>query len=94
MNIKPLGDRVVLKQAEVEETTKSGIILTGNSKEKPQYSEVVAVGPGRVEDGKVVPMTVQVGQKVVYSQYAGSEITLGEDKYTVVRESDILGIIE
>ncbi len=94
MNIKPLGDRVVLKQAEVEETTKSGIILTGNSKEKPQYSEVVAVGPGKVEDGKLIPMTVQVGQKVVFSQYAGSEITLGEDKYTVVRESDILGIIE
>ena len=94
MNIKPLGDRVVLKQAEVEETTESGIILTGNSKEKPQYSEVVAVGPGKVEDGKLIPMTVQVGQKVVFSQYAGSEITLGEDKYTVVRESDILGIIE
>ncbi|MBQ1326867.1 MAG: co-chaperone GroES [Eubacterium sp.] len=94
MNIKPLGDRVVLKQAEVEETTKSGIILTGNSKEKPQYSEVVAVGPGKVEDGKLIPMTVQVGQKVVFSQYAGSEITLGEDKYTVVCESDILGIIE
>ena len=69
MKISPLGDRVVLKSAEVEETTKSGIILTGNSKEKPVYSEVVAVGPGAVVDGKKVPMEVKVGQKVIYSKY-------------------------
>ncbi|MCR4839787.1 MAG: co-chaperone GroES [Eubacterium sp.] len=94
MNVKPLGDRVVLKQAEVEETTKSGIILTGNSKEKPQYSEVVAVGPGKVEDGKTVPMNVEVGQKVIYSQYAGTDVTLGEEKYTIVRQDDILAVVE
>ena len=94
MKLVPLGDRVVLKQAEVEETTQSGIILTGNSKEKPQYSEVVAVGPGKVEDGKTIPMTVEVGQKVIYSQYAGTDVTIGEDKYTIVRQDDILAVVE
>jgi len=95
MNIKPLGDRVVLKAAEVEETTKSGIILTGNSKEKPQYSEVVAVGPGKTdEDGKLIPMNIEVGQKVIFSQYAGTDVTLDEEKYTIVRQDDILAVLE
>ena len=94
MNVKPVGDRVVLKQAEVEETTQSGIILTGNSKEKPQYSEVVAVGPGKVEDGKTIPMNVQVGQKVIYSQYAGTHAKLDGQEYIIVRENDILAIVK
>jgi len=94
LKISPLGDRVVLKAAEVEETTASGIILTGNSQEKPQYSEVVAVGPGKVEDGKKVPMTVKVGQKVIYSQYAGTDVTLGEEKYTIVSQENILAVVE
>ena len=94
MNIKPLGDRVVLKAAEKEETTASGIILTGNSKEKPVYSEVVAVGPGAVVDGKKVPMEVKVGQKVIYSKYAGTEVKFGDDEYTIVKQGDILAVVE
>ena len=94
MNVKPLGDRVVLKQAEVEETTQSGIILTGNSKEKPQYSEVVAVGTGKVEDGKTIPMNVEVGQKVIYSKYAGTEVKVDGEELKIVRQSDILAIVE
>ncbi len=94
MNIKPLGNRVVVKQAEVEEKTASGIILTGNSKEKPAYSEVIAVGPGKEEDGKITPVHVQVGQKIVYSQYAGTDVSFGDDKYTIVKEDDILAVIE
>ena len=94
LKISPLGDRVVLKAAEVEETTASGIILTGNSQEKPQYSEVVAVGPGAVVDGKKVPMEVKVGQKVIYSQYSGTDVTLGEEKYTIVSQENILAVVE
>ena len=94
MKISPLGDRVVLKSAEVEETTNSGIILTGNSKEKPVYSEVVAVGPGAVVDGKKVPMEVKVGQKVIYSKYAGTEVKFGDDEYTIVKQGDILAVVE
>ena len=94
MKLVPLGDRVVLKSAEVEETTKSGIILTGNSKEKPVYSEVVAVGPGAVVDGKKVPMEVKVGQKVIYSKYAGTEVKFGDDEYTIVKQGDILAVVE
>jgi len=94
MKIVPLGDRVVLKAAEAEETTASGIILTGNSKEKPQYSEVIAVGPGKLEDGKTVPMNVEVGQKVIYSQYAGTDVTFDDEKYTIVRQDDILAVVE
>ncbi len=94
MKIVPLGDRVVLKAAEAEETTASGIILTGNSKEKPQYSEVIAVGPGKLEDGKTVPMNVKVGQKVIYSQYAGTDVTFDDEKYTIVRQDDILAVVE
>ena len=94
MSLKPLFDRVVLKDAEIEETTKSGIILTGSAKEKPQVAEVVAVGPGGVVDGKEVKMTVKEGQKVVYSKYAGTEIKIDGEEYKIVRQSDILAIVE
>lgn len=94
MKLVPLGDRVVLKQLEAEETTKSGIILTGQTKEKPQQAEVIAVGPGGVIDGKEVTMQVKVGDKVVYSKYAGSEVKLGDDEYIVIKQNDILAIIE
>ena len=94
MKFVPLGDRVVLKQLVAEETTKSGIVLPGQSKEKPQQAEVVAVGPGGVIDGKEVKMQVKVGDKVVYSKYSGTEIEIEEDKYLIVKQSDILAIIE
>ncbi len=94
MNLRPLSDRVVLKQLEAEETTKGGIILTTQSKEKPQEAEVIAVGPGAVADGKVVPMTVKVGEKVVYSKYAGTEVKLDGEEYIIVKESDILAVVE
>ncbi len=94
MSLRPLNDRVILKQLEAEETTKGGIILTTQSKEKPQEAEVIAVGPGAVVDGKTVPMTVQVGQKVVYSKYAGMEVKYDGVEYIVVKESDILAIVE
>ena len=94
MNLLPLGDRVVLKQSEVEETTNSGILLTGNSKEKPQFSEVVAVGPGATVDGKLVPMEVKVGQKVIYSKYAGTEVKLDDEEFVIVKQSDILAVVE
>ena len=93
MSLKPLSDRVVLKQLEAEETTKGGIILTTQAKEKPQEAEV-AVGPGAVVDGKTVPMTVKVGQKVVYSKYAGTEVKNDDVEYVIVKESDILAIVE
>ena len=93
MNLKPLGDRVVVKQLEATETTKSGIILTGTAKEKPQEAEVVAVGPGGVIDGKEVTMEVNVGDKVIYSKYAGTDVKLGSDEYIIVRQSDILAVI-
>lgn len=93
MKLVPLGDRVVLKQLEAEETTKSGIILTGQTKEKPQQAEVVAVGPGGVVDGKEVTMQVKAGDKVVYSKYAGTEVKLGEEEYIVVRQNDILAVV-
>ncbi len=97
MSLRPLGDRVVLKQLEAEETTKGGIILTNQSKEKPQEAEIVAVGPGAVVDGKTVPMTVKVGEKVVYSKYAdtaGTKVKNGDEEYIIVKESDILAVIE
>ncbi|MBQ7826076.1 MAG: co-chaperone GroES [Clostridia bacterium] len=94
MSLKPLFDRVVMKDAEMEETTKGGLILTSTAKEKPQYAIVVAVGPGGVVDGKEVTMQVEVGQKVVYSKYAGTEIKLDGEEYKIVRQSDILAIIE
>ena len=94
MKLKPLLDRVVLKSTEAEETTKSGIILTGSAKEKPVVSEVVAVGPGGVVDGKEVTMYVEVGDKVVISNYAGTEVKLGKEEYTIVRQGDILAVVE
>ena len=94
MSLKPLNDRVILRQAEAEETTKGGIILTSQTKEKPQEAEVVAVGPGAVIEGKVMPMTVKVGDKVVYSKYAGTEVKYDGQDYIVVKESDILAIVE
>jgi len=94
MKLNPLGDRVVLKQVEAEETTKSGIILTSQSKEKPQQAEVIAVGPGGMVDGKEVKMQVSVGQKVVYSKYAGTEIKLDDEEFIIVKQSDILAVVE
>lgn len=94
MKLVPLGDKVVLKQLEAEETTKSGIVLPGQAKEKPQQAEVVAVGPGGVIDGKEVTMQVKVGDQVIYSKYAGTEVKLGEDEYIVVKQNDIVAIVE
>ena len=94
MKLKPLLDRVVLKSTEAEETTKSGIILTGSAKEKPVVSEVVAVGPGGMVDGKEVTMYVEVGDKVVISNYAGTEVKLDGEEYKIVRQNDILAIVE
>ena len=94
MNIKPLADRIVVKMTEAEETTKSGIILTGSAKEKPVVSEVVAVGPGGVVDGKEVTMYVEVGDKVVISNYAGTEVKLDGEEYKIVRQNDILAVVE
>jgi chaperonin GroES len=94
MKLVPLGDRVVLKQLEAEETTKSGIILPGQAQEKPQQAEVVAVGPGGVIDGKEVKMEVKPGDKVIYSKYAGTDVKLEDDEYVVVRQSDIVAIVE
>ena len=94
MSLKPLFDRVVIKDAEMEETTKGGLILTSSAKEKPQYAFVVAVGPGGVVDGKDVTMQVKVGQKVVYSKYAGTEIKIDGAEYKIARQNDILAIVE
>ncbi|MBR5509092.1 MAG: co-chaperone GroES [Lachnospiraceae bacterium] len=94
MKLVPLGDRVVLKQMEKEETTKSGIILTAKSQEKPQTAEVVAVGPGGIVDGKEVVMQVKVGDEVIYSKYAGNEVKLDDQEYVIVRQNDILAIVE
>ena len=94
MNIKPLADRVVIKMLEAEETTKSGIILTSAAQEKPQVAEIVAVGPGGVVDGKEIKMYVEAGQKVFYSKYAGTEVKLDGEEYIIVRQSDILAIVE
>ena len=94
MTIKPLADRVVIKMCEAEETTKSGIILAGSAKEKHQVAEIVAVGPGGVVDGKDVKMEVQVGQKVLISKYAGTEVKVDGEECTIVRQSDILAIVE
>jgi len=92
--IKPLGDRVVLKRLEAEETTKSGIVLTGASKEKPQEAEVIAVGPGGYIDGNKVEMEVKVGDKVLFSKYAGTEIKHAGEEVVIVKQSDILAIVE
>ncbi len=94
MKLVPLGDRVVLKQLVAEETTKSGIVLPGQAKEKPQQAEVIAVGPGGVVDGKEVTMQVKVGDKVIFSKYAGTEVKLEEVEYIVVKQNDILAVVE
>ena len=93
MNIKPLADRVVIKMLEAEETTKSGIILTSKAQEKPQVAEIVAVGPGGVVDGKEVKMEVKVGDQVIYSKYAGTEVELDDEEYIIVKQNDILAVI-
>ena len=94
MQIIPLADRVVIKTVEAEETTKSGIILTGSAKEKPQVAEVLAVGPGGMVDGKEVTMTVKVGDKVLTSKYSGTDVKVDGEECTIVRQSDILAIVE
>ena len=94
MTIKPLTDRVVLKSVELEETTKSGIILAASAQEKPQVAEVVAVGPGGVIDGKDIKMYVKVGDKVITSKYSGTEVKIDDVEYVIVRQSDILAVVE
>ena len=94
MKLVPLFDRVVLKQLKTEETTKSGIVLPGGEKEKPGQGEVIAVGPGGVIDGKEVTMQVKVGQQVIYSKYAGTDVKLDDNEYIIVKQSDILAVVE
>ena len=94
MTVKPLSDRVVIKNVEAEETTKGGLILTSAAKEKPQMAEVLAVGPGGMVDGKEVTMQVSVGQKVIYSKYAGTEVKIDGEELIIVRQSDILATVE
>ena len=94
MKLVPLGDKVVLKQLVAEETTKSGIVLPGQAKEKPQQAEVVAVGPGGLVDGKEVTMQVKVGDKVIYSKYAGTEVKLEDEEFIIVRQNDIVAVVE
>lgn len=94
MKLKPLADRVVIKSIESEEVTKGGIVLPGSAKEKPQMAEVIAVGPGGVVEGKDITMYVKVGDKVIYSKYAGTEVKLEDVEYIVVRQNDILAVVE
>lgn len=94
MNIKPLGDRVVIKKVEAQETTKSGIVLPGSAKEQPQIAEIVAVGPGGVVDGKEIVMEVKVGDRVIFSKYSGTEVEYDGEEYTILRQNDILAIVE
>ena len=94
MKLVPLGDRVVIKALVAEETTKSGIVLPGQAKEKPQQAEVVAVGPGGMVDGKEVTMQVKAGDKVIYSKYSGNEVKLDGEEYIIVKQNDILAIVE
>ena len=94
MKLVPLGDRVVLKQLDAEETTKSGIVLPGQAQEKPQQAEVIAVGPGGIVDGEEVKMQVKVGDTVIYSKYSGTEVTLEDEDFIIVSQSDILAIVE
>ncbi len=94
MNIKPLGDRVVIKKLEAEEKTKSGIVLPGAAKEQPQMAEVLAVGPGGMVDGKEVKMELKVGDKVIFSKYSGTEVKLDGEEVTILRQNDILAIVE
>ena len=94
MNIRPLGDRVVIKKLEAESTTKSGIVLTGTAKEQPQEAEVMAVGQGAIVDGKRVEMEVKVGDKILYSKYAGTDVKVAGEEYIILRQDDILAIVE
>lgn len=94
MKIRPLGDRVVLKKKEAEETTKSGILIPDSAKEKPQESVVIAVGPGRTEDGTHIPVQVKEGDTVICSQYGGTEVRIGEEEYTILSEKDIIAKVE
>ena len=94
MKLKPLGDRVIIKMMESEEKTKSGLILTGSAKEKPEVAEIIAVGPGGLVDGKEVKMTVKKGQKVITGKYSGTEVKVDGEEYTIVRQGDILAIVE
>jgi len=94
MKIKPLGERVVIKMMETEETTKSGIVLPGTAKEKPQVAEIVAVGPGGVFEGKEIKMEVKVGDKVLISKYAGTEVKIDNQEYTILKQSEILAVVE
>ncbi len=94
MKLKPLGDRVIIKMMEAEEKTKSGLILTGSAKEKPEVALIVEVGPGGLVDGKEVKMTVKKGQKVITSKYSGTEVKVDGEEYTIVRQGDILAIVE
>ena len=94
MKLIPVGDRVVLQQLDAEETTKSGIVLPGQAQEKPQQAEVIAVGPGGMVDGKEVKMEVKVGDKVIYSKYAGTDVKLEDQEYVVVRQNDIVAVVE
>ena len=94
MKIRPLADRVVIKMVAVEETTKSGIILAGSAKEKPQVAEIVAVGPGGMVDGKEIAMIVKVGDKVLTSKFAGTEVKVDGEEYTILRQNDILAVVE
>ncbi len=94
MKLVPLCDRVVLKQCVAEETTKSGIVLPTSSQEKPQYAEVIAVGPGAVVDGEKIPMEVKIGDKVIYTRYAGMDVKLDKEEFVIVKQSDILAIVE
>ena len=94
MNIKPLVDRVVIQKLEAETTTKSGILLTGTAKEQPQEAKVVAIGPGAMVEGKRVPMDVEVGNKVLYSKYAGTDVKVDGEEYIILKQDDILAIVE
>ncbi len=94
MKLVPLGDKVVLKQLVAEETTKSGIVLPGQAKEKPQQAQVIAVGPGGIVDGKEVVMQVKVGDKVIYSKYAGTEVKLEDEEFIIVKQNDIVAVVE
>ena len=94
MTIKPLADRILIKMEEAEETTKSGIVLAGSAKEKPQIAQVIAVGPGGVVDGKEIEMYIKTGDRVITSKYSGTEIKLDGQEYTIVRQSDVLAVVE
>ena len=94
MKLRPLGDKIVIKKVEAEETTKSGIVLPGTAKEKPQMAEVIAVGPGGVIDGKEIKMEVKAGDKVIFSKYSGNDIKLDGQEYTILKQEDILAIVE